>query len=154
MGSLMEAVEKFLVDDNWSFHRLENKPILRMGFKGRNGRWECMARIREEAGQIIYYSSLAAFVPEEKRLALAEFITRANYGMYIGNFEMDFVDGEVRFKTSLDVEGVEETLTPTVIRHLIYANVSMMDKYFPGLMSVVYCDVVPAEAIAKIEGRE
>jgi len=34
-----------------------------------------------------------------------KFLTRANYGMMIGNFEMDFTDGEIRYKTSIDVEG-------------------------------------------------
>lgn len=44
-------------------------------------------------------------VPEDRRLALAEFLTRANYGLFIGNFEMDWQDGEVRYKTSIDVAG-------------------------------------------------
>jgi len=35
-----------------------------------------------------------------------EFLTRANYGLNIGNFEMDFQDGEIRFKTAIDVEEV------------------------------------------------
>ncbi len=38
-------------------------------------------------------------------MAVAEFITRANFGIVIGNFEIDFSDGEIRYKTSIDVEG-------------------------------------------------
>jgi hypothetical protein len=31
-----------------------------------------------------------------ERAPPAEFITRANYGLIIGNFELDFEDGEIR----------------------------------------------------------
>jgi len=44
-------------------------------------------------------------VISSKRGAVAEFINRANYGIIIGNFEMDFADGEIRYKTSIDVQG-------------------------------------------------
>ena len=37
--------------------------------------------------------------------AIAEFLTRTNYSMIIGNFELDFADGEIRYKTSIDVQG-------------------------------------------------
>lgn len=151
MALIFDTMEQFFIDDDWHYQRIEDAPALRMGFKGKNGRWECIARAREDEKQVIFYSSLAPFVPEEKRPAIAEFITRANYGMFIGNFEMDFSDGEVRFKTSIDVEGAEEMMTPAIIKHLVYANVAMMDQYIAGLMSVIYADVSAEEAIAKIE---
>jgi hypothetical protein len=69
--------------------------------------------------------------------------------MAIGNFEMDFEDGEVRFKTSIDVEGTELSLE--LLNPLLYANVLMMDQYLPGLMSVIYSDVSPATAVEQVE---
>ena len=38
---------------------------------------------------------------ENSRLAAAEFLTRANYNMRNGNFELSMEDGEIRFKTYL-----------------------------------------------------
>jgi hypothetical protein len=70
--------------------------------------------------------------------------------MIIGNFELDFTDGEIRYKTSIDVEGAN--LTFTQIKRLVYANVMMMDQYLPGIMSVIDSDVEPKDAIAQIEG--
>ena len=63
---------------------------------------------------------------------------------------MDFSDGEVRYKTSIDVEGGE--LTFKMWKSLVYANVLTMDRYFPGIMSVVYGGTSPEEAITEIEG--
>jgi hypothetical protein len=70
--------------------------------------------------------------------------------MIIGNFELDYNDGEIRYKTSLDVE--ETPLTDALVRHLVYANVLTMDKYFPGLMRVLYAGIDPAIAIEEVEG--
>jgi hypothetical protein len=49
--------------------------------------------------------------------------------------------GEIRYKTSIDVEGAN--LIFTQIKRLVYANVMMMDQYLPGIMSVIDSDVEP-----------
>ncbi|MBN1178254.1 MAG: YbjN domain-containing protein [Anaerolineae bacterium] len=148
--TLLDALAQFFTADEWVFHPLEGRPMLRLGFRGQNGGWQCYAQAREEQSQVIFYSVMESNVPPEKRGAVAEYLTRANYGLYIGNFEMDFSDGEVRYKTSVDVEG--GYLTHQMIKTLVYVNVMMMDKYLPGIMAVVYADKSPEEAVAAIEG--
>ncbi len=150
MGRIYDAMVQFFREDEWPFTEIQGKPILRTGFSGDNGQWACFAQAREEQEQFIFYSILQLRAPEEKRPAIAEFITRANYGMVIGNFEMDYSDGEIRYKTSIDVEGAE--LTFPLIRNLVYANVRVMDRYLPGIMQILYADVSPEEAIRSIEG--
>jgi len=150
-GGIMGVVLKFLQEDKWNFQQIEGKPILRMGFTGNNGSWQCFAQSREEQQQFIFYSILQMNVPADKRPLVADFLTRANYGLILGNFEMDMNDGEVRFKTSIDVQGGQ--LTTGMVKTMIYVNVLMMDKYLPGIMSVTYGAATPADAIAKIEGK-
>lgn len=147
---ILDTVVQFFKEDNWKYQQLEGRPALKLGFQGDNGSWNCYAQAREEPEQFMFYSILDTNVPPDKRAAVAEFLTRANYGLYIGNFEMDYSDGEVRYKTSIIVKG--DRLTPALVKNLVYLNVLMMDKYFPGIMSVVYGGVSPADAIAKIEG--
>ncbi len=147
--AIFDAMLKFFQEDGWTFRQIEGKPIVQMGFKGQNGSWVCYAQARDDVDRLIFYSVLDTNVPENKRVEVAEFLTRANYGLVIGNFELDFNDGEVRYKTSVDVEGGQ--LTPTMIKNLVYVNVIMMDKYLPGVMSVIYAGVTPAEAVTKIE---
>lgn len=148
---IFDLMVQFFKNDSWNFQQIEGRPILTMGFKGDNGRWDCFAQAREEQKQFVFYSVLDARVPPEKRSAVAEFICRANYGLILGNFEMDFSDGEVRYKTSIDVKESEDKLTHGLLKRLVYVNVVMMDKYFPGLMGVIYAGQSPAEAMAKVE---
>jgi hypothetical protein len=149
MTNIYEAVTKFMQDDGWPFERVGEEPIARTLFQGDHAQFVCFAQAREEQQQFTFYSMLPVMVPEHKRAEVAEFITRANYDMVVGNFELDLDDGDVRYKTSIDVEDAE--LTPALIRPLFYANVLMMDQYLPGLMAVIYADVSPADAIAQIE---
>lgn len=150
MGAIMDALIKFFTEDEWPFEQIEGKPFLRTGFRGRNGSWNCFAQAREDQYRFIFYSIYPGNVPEHKRPAMAEFLTRANYGLIIGNFEMDYSDGEIRYKTSIDVEGDE--LTSALIKQLVYANVMTMDRYLPGIRKVIETDISPRDAIIEIEG--
>ena len=129
---------------------MEGRPIISTGYRGDNGTWRCYAQAREEEEQFIFYSVLDTHITEDRRLAVSEFLTRANYGLIIGNFELDFTDGEVRCKTSISVKG--EQLTKDLIEPMVYINVAMMDRYMPGIMRVAYGGATPEEAIAEIEG--
>jgi hypothetical protein len=64
-------------------------------------------------------------------------------------FELDFSDGEVRFRTSGPASA--GGLTSELIAPLFYGNMSIMDSYLPGLMKVIYSDMSPAHVIAEIE---
>lgn len=149
--SLLETVISFLEDDDWSFARLDDPSLLRLAFQGENGRWNCYAKVREETQEFIFYSICPILAPEDKRSELSEFITRANYGMVIGNFEMDFTDGEIRYKTSVGVEG--ERLSMSQAKRIIYTNIAVMDQYLPGIIDVVENAASPALSIARIEDK-
>jgi hypothetical protein len=140
---------QFLREDKWFPQQIADTYVYRMGFAGRNAQVTCLAAILVDAEQLLFYVIAPDKAPEDKRAAVAEYITRANYGLRIGNLEMDFADGEVRYKSSLDFR--EETLTPRMIKNTIYPAVQAMDLYLPGLKSVIDEDQPPAEAIVEVQ---
>ncbi len=150
MGRIYDGFINFFKQDEWPYQEIEGRPLIRTGFAGRNGEWVCFAQAREDMEQFVFYSIAPVKAPAEKYMEVVEFITRANYGMIIGNFEFDYSDGEVRYKTALDVEGGEATFP--MLRNLIYINVRTMDRYLPGLMKVIYTHISAEEAIREIEG--
>jgi hypothetical protein len=103
--SIFDSMAAFFKKDDWPATQIEGQTAMSMNFQGQNGRWGCLARVDQEKELVLFYSYCPVKAPEDKRPILADFLTRANYGLYIGNFEMDFNDGEVRYKTSIDVEG-------------------------------------------------
>jgi hypothetical protein len=150
MGRILDVVGKFLAADDWPSSLMEGRTVYKTGFEGKNGQFTCYAQERGEQDQFVFYSIFPVRTPPERVGEVAEFITRSNYGMIIGNFELDYSDGEIRYKTSVDVEEVDG-IEP-LVRHLIYANVLTMDKYFPGLMRVLYAGIDPADAVEEVEG--
>lgn len=146
---LLDRVAQFLNEDDWKFQRFEDAALLRTAFQGDNGNWNVVVQSKEDFEQVFIYSVWSNNVPKDKRALVSEFLTRANYGMPIGCFEMDFEDGELRYRTSVDVEGGE--LTPVMIKNLLYLNAYTFDKYLPGLNKVVFGDISPTDAVAEIE---
>ena len=144
-----ELLGEFLREDEWYPTQIEGKTVYRMGFTGRNTSYTCFARVREEYDQVLFYVMLPNRIEEAMRPQIAEFITRANYGLRIGNFEMDYSDGEVRYKTSLDYEG--ETLTHGYLKNMIYPAIRTMDQYYPGIMAVLYGGKSVVDAIEAVE---
>lgn len=146
---MLEIIKQFFFNDEWYFTELDSRPVLKTSHYGENGRFACEAEFNEEQQIFYFYSYFPINVPEAKRVLMAEFITRANYGLRIGNFEMDFEDGELRYRTSLDVEN--DQLSLSLVSNLVYSNVWTMDRYLPGLFEVVYGTSSPEEAIQKVE---
>ena len=148
--SIYQTIINFFNREDWEFQESSDKQGLRLGFKGKNGEWICFAIVREEQQQLLFYSVCMIKAPKNKLANVAEFITIANFGMAIGNFELDLTDGEIRYKTSIDVNG--DRLNFDLISNLVYTNVMMMDKYLPGIIWVIRGDMEAEEAILRVEG--
>ncbi len=142
MNDLFPIIQKFFTDDEWYYLQLGNQPILQMTFQGKNGKWTCYAQVHEEQPIFFFFSVCPVNVPEEKRPIMSEFLTRANYGLKMGNYEMDFSDGEIRYKTSLNVEN--DQLSPAIIQNLVYANLWTMDRYLSEFFQS-FMEMLPVE---------
>jgi hypothetical protein len=94
---------------------------------------------------------MPALVAEAQRGMIAEYLTRANYTQALGAFDMDFTDGEVRYRVAADVEGGQ--LGATMVRTMVRSALLAFDHYYPGLMRVIYCGMSPADAIASVEEK-
>jgi hypothetical protein len=149
MGRVFDSVIAFLQEDEWRYEEIPGEFAIRFAFTGKNARYECFGRANEEHEIFVFYSIVPVRVPEEQRLLVAELVARINYGLNIGNFEMDMNDGEIRYKTSIDVEGGE--LSPRMAETLIAVNISTTDRYFPALMDVLYARLHPVEAVGRVE---
>ena len=69
-------------------------------------------------------------------LALSEFVNRANHGLRNGNFEMDFDDGEIRYKSFVDCDDLIPS--ENVVRDSIAVAAAMLKRYAPGIIDVMY----------------
>ena len=146
---ILEACIAFFEADEWPYERVEELPMVRSRYSGRNGHYDCWFQVRPDEKQLMFYTRAPVNAAENSRMSVAEFFTRANYGMVVGNFELDMSDGEMRYKVSVDAEGIE--LTPAFLKNFSYTSVVTMDRYLQGIMKVL-AGLDPVQVIKEVEG--
>lgn len=111
--------------------------------------YKIVAQVDEEAGlfQIIGYAPIR--IPEGSINAISETVARANYGLRVGKFEFDCDQGEIRFQVHQIL--VEDCLDEMVINRLMSTTLTMLDMYLPAVLSVIYGNELPKDAIRCVE---
>jgi hypothetical protein len=146
---LLEAARDYLERSGWDVERHPEEPLLRTVTESRDGTWTSYVRAREGEQQLVFYSVHPRSAPPEQLAEIAEFLHRVNYGTIIGNFELDYGDGEIRFKTSLDVEG--EALTDVQLEKLTTYNVGAMGRHVPLIGAVIDGTLTALEAMEQVD---
>jgi hypothetical protein len=117
-------------------------------FDNPRAKWKSYAKASGDRA-FLFYSVCAVDVPEARRSAVAEFITRVNFGLVSGNFEMDWADSEVRFKAGIELTGI--TPTTELVAALVQPNLSAILRYLPGLLMVIRNEAEPVTAREECE---
>ena len=112
----------------------EERGLFRMAFDGKHGDIRVLIIVEDSMLQV--FTHPANKVPENHRKPIAEAITRANYGLKLGNFEMDFDDGELRYQVALPID--DELPKDDVLDHILYVGGAMIDRYVPAYLSIIY----------------
>lgn len=144
----MSQLKKYLKRTGWSFLVNETGGI--RGLWGGNGvNWHWSARVIPDGRVLIFYGYCPVFVPAERRVVAVEYLTRANWGIFFGTFEMDWNDGQVCCRTSI-LLGPSGTVEYALER-LVRSNCWTMERYVPGLIAVATGGKSPEEALAEAE---
>lgn len=91
-------------------------------------------RIFEEVRRIGVMVALPGIARCDARSRVAEFLLRANWGLTLGGFDMDFRDGEVVFRACMPF--AEPELSPAIVAALIDGSLKTVETYASGLMRV------------------
>jgi hypothetical protein len=148
-ASVYDTIVASLHEQKWIFHEEPAQHRVLIDYASAAGAWSTYAVAFEESRQIAVYGVLPFAVEAAQRDAVVELITRVNFGLIVGNFEIDVDDGEVRYKTSLDFEHGE--LTTPLLRQLVRANMAMMEHHLQAFVAVAVGKVSVAAALAEVE---
>lgn len=152
MNASFQSLSRHFEQNGWKFDPDPERRLLSAGFEGRHGQFRCVAMVNEAETLFSFLVLVPNRVPREQRPRVAELLARANYGLPLGKFEMDFNDGEVRFHTS-SVHAAGH-LPDEVIRSAVGNALVTCDRYYPALMSVLYGSLPPEDAILLVEAED
>ena len=114
-------------------------------FRGEVGTYRIIAQVESDHELFQVFGLAPVRVPEGCCPAIAETIARANYGLRVGKLEMDMDDGELRFQVAQIL--ADDNLDGSVIHRLIGTAMEMLDRYLPAILSVIYGNELPKDAI-------
>ncbi len=153
MPTLLETAATYLQNEDWNFDSdLENSKLI----GSVNGdvatfHWFVHTIEEDELNAVRIYSNLPVKVPELRRQAIAELITRINEKLDSGNFEMFYTSGQVYFKTTLDL--MDGTLTQAMLMRIFMINLSTTEQYLQTIMGVAFGGMEPATALEMREAE-
>ena len=132
MGSDMLAVVRAALDQRgWEYRQIPHRAAIGWKVRSEHGAWECYAIVDEQPGLLLLYSVLAAIVPADRRDAAAVLLVRLNQGLPVGNWELDFETGNLRYKASIDVGAGE--LTTALFERLMDRNLDIVAAHQPAV---------------------
>jgi hypothetical protein len=118
-------------------------------FLARTGPISVRIRISVREKAIIVTSFIPIFVPVQRRAAMCEAISIANWQLRFARFEMDAEDGELRCRADMPLyDGVP---TDEQLTRLMYCVWNITERYAPALVEVMTGQADPAIAIARVE---
>ena len=128
--------------DYWA--RSEDRSIC-TDLRGEVGRYRVYAvvDVDDSLFQVFGYSPVC--VPKGSRPAIAEMLARANCGLKVGKFEMDYDEGELRFQAAQILP--DDNLEDETIQRLIGTTMAMLNTYLPAVLSVIYGNELPKDAV-------
>ncbi len=119
-----------------------------LGIITNNGKFHCILDVKEQDKKIFFFSIYPKNVPKELRSQIAEILLRLNYILFLGTFEMDFSDGELRLKTCFIYD--DSDISEEMLTHIIKGNIATMDSNFEFISSFLNQKISMPEAIAFI----
>jgi hypothetical protein len=147
------AVKAFMRDAKWQpevVEEAEDYCAYRVQFGNDVPVVGCLIEVFVDQEQLVTYLLYSPNAPGPRLAAVAEFVNRANYGMKIGNFEIDLDNGSVRYKSSMCFAGAE--LTKVLVYDTIMVALASAQPYSAAYLSVIQNDRAPQDAIADVEG--
>lgn len=146
---VFSMIENYLKEDGWKYIADKDKCEFRAIVNMNNvvGELRIIVFVRENNYTVSAF--LNSSVEREYYNQVAEYLHRANFGMQNGNFEFDYDDGQIAYKTFVNTKNIVPSVE--VIRDSILIPVFMFDRYGKGLIRLMLEKANPKELIEEAE---
>lgn len=128
---MFDRIKKYLKSVELNYSIINDETIFMFGYISK-GNYQCIIDINEENKIIVVYTIIGSLAIPERRNRIAKLLTKINFGLRIGNFEMDYEDGQIRYKTSVDYDGLKD-YEDIFIENLIVSNIITTDKFYQAI---------------------
>lgn len=125
-----------------------HRNIIKTQLTGHNGSMGFIIDVREAT--VLVLALCQVHILPQKRLAMAELLTRINFKLLLGNFEMNYETGEVRFSISWRYDAAQPAIN-SALEHNIFTCAAILDHFLPAIMRVNYSNISPVAVLKEVE---
>ena len=149
-NELANSIKQYLTEDKCRFEYVEEYGIFHfyMGIRGRMHSIRYIIAVQKN--EVMFYGICPITVDQndtEMLTQMSEFICCANYGTRNGNFELDFRDGEIRYKSYIDASNILPS--KEIVGNSISCIAAMYELYSEGIADIIFGASSAEEAFMK-----
>ena len=148
---ILKSIEDYLTDNDWHFLHEENKDLFTMGMNINNKLKSIDYYILVKHTGFLTIATIDIKADEECRQNVIEYITRANYGLTDGCFELDSEKGYIRYRVYSNC--MDSIPSPETVERALLICAEMFERYGNGILSVMFGMQTPKAAIEAAENR-
>lgn len=146
---MLKAIKSFLKEQEWEFSKNEESNVFMFGIGGESGIIQLIIDIKDDNERVVVYSFCGSNCPKKKQKDMLKLLNYINYQIFLGNFEMDQEDGEIRFRTSTYFDNIKPTVG--FVESLVFPNIYAMDKNLSSIMGLIHGGLSIGEAIKSVD---
>lgn len=144
---LLPIVTAALVERGWRYEQLSPESV-HARVRHPLGAYDVHVTVYDPLRILCCLCVIPACVPAGRRREVAELLNRINWESMLGCMEMDMSDGEVRYRSSVDVE--DGRLSTTMVHQMLSAGHHVLDRHYVAVMRVAFGDVDAEAAMSEL----
>lgn len=111
--------------------------VVQVAATGKVGKWISNIQPIEEERLMVFNSVLGLKVSEEKRAATALLLTKLNYSVKVGAFQINPENGEIAFRTTHYILEENDETAEELVGRLTMMNFSVIDTYYEEIQNMI-----------------
>jgi hypothetical protein len=153
--SIKDQIGRLLTEDKLRYsivRESEQQLTFNLGMSLSSGNVDSYIDVQSEQGIIEMLTFSPVNIPENKREEVIRFFNLISQTLFFGHFELNVETGQIRVKSYL-VYAMNHSLPDEIIKRCFYGNLNLMDRYFPGVLQIVYGNCTAQRAVEMIHNE-
>ena len=132
---IFQAIQRYLTENGWTFDADQIHGTVSVEAELQSRMDSAMVVYQAGEDGFLCYTALPVNAEPAVRAQVGEYLHRANYGLPNGNFEFDYDDGSIHYKTSFDCP--DGAPTQKQLEDSLAIGLTVIDRYGDGLLDVM-----------------
>ena len=140
---------RMLDEKDWRYQKDEDALKISCGVQGDDLPMPIRIELDAERQLVVLLSEIPFAVPEDRRSAIAVAVSVANYGMVYGNFDFDYLNGNILFRATAIY--AQSLIGQEMFAFMVACSCHTIDRYNDKFLVVTQNDMTEDEVADYID---